>query len=253
MGVRVDIGNNINEGPAGESNNATLDDPMAVAPADISIAVATPANGYPSGPVSVTYTYSNSGLGSVYPQVDGTSQLSVNSRYYLSTDAVLGAGDIQIGSRGDQSDLLNSGSTPGLQPGETRAVTWSGTLSSSVPLGTYRLIVANDYEDNCCSGSDSIFEAPGTEVELFVSEPFEIGSFQPDLVVTSVSAPATASSGDSITVNYSVTNQGPNANTGGRWDLVIASVDATAGNADDRDMRSWVWQSDTIAPGETRD
>ena len=252
MGVRVDIGNNINEGPSGESNNATLDDPMAVAPADISIAVATPANGYPSGPVSVTYTYSNSGLGSVYPQIDGNSQLSVSSRYYLSTDAVLGAGDIQIGSRGDQSDLFSSGSTPGLQPGETRAVTWSGTLSSSVPLGTYRLILANDYEDNCCGGPDNIFEAPGTEVELFVSEPFEIGSFQPDLVVTSVSAPATASSGDSITVNYSVTNQGPNANTGGRWDLVIASVDATAGNADDRDMRGWVWQSDIIAPGETR-
>jgi len=56
---------------------------------------------------------------------------------------------------------------------------------------------------------------------------------RPDLVISQVTGPATANSGDVIPVSWQVTNSGGGRANGSWTDRVVLSLDGTLGNADD--------------------
>ncbi len=226
VGVRTDANNNISEGPSGESNNAALGNTMAVAPADVVVTATPPVSVTAGTPLTIQYSYANIGQGSVYPVLDGFSNLTVTTRFYLSTDAVLGTGDIELGSRNDAELLRASGGAVGLQPGEVIPATATYTVPSSTPAGVYRVIVRIDNADQCCGGTDAIFEAPGTDDEIFVSPSPLAG----DLVVDALAVPGTIQVGLPVAVSWTVRNAGVEALDGVWFDEVLLSTDTVVGN-----------------------
>ncbi|MFM7259246.1 MAG: CARDB domain-containing protein [bacterium] len=250
--VRADRNSNVNEGPAGEGNNIFTDpDLVTVALADYTAAVQPLVAAYPGAPTNVQYSFTNNGPGTIVPLADSITWLHFRQTFYLSTDDVLDGSDRAITSMGNEYDLYYSG-TIGLQPGETVAKSFNWTIPGDVAVGTYRLIVRTDDYDQCCGGPDAVQEASGTDNEVFVSAPFEIAAINPDLVITAISAPTTANSGEPVTVSFTVQNQGGAPIVQAHQYHIYSSVDGVAGNADDRSQYGNVYVNETIPPGESR-
>ncbi|MEY3143914.1 MAG: hypothetical protein RLY21_2407 [Planctomycetota bacterium] len=250
--ARVDPWSFRYEGPLGELNDATLGTSSTIGTADIGLAVATPSATYPGGMLDFSYTYTNSGPGSVSPQV--TNAFSLNSvvvQGYLSTDETLDAGDIEIIYRDDAASLLYSGAASGLQPGESVTVNGIANLPVSVPLGTYRLIMAVDRADELDFGVDAIHELPAVDREIWASDPFEITDETPDLVATAVTGPATTSAGAAVSVSFTLTNQGASPVEDSVSHQIVASLDDEIGNEDDIVVADFANLSVALDPGES--
>ncbi|HET6315528.1 MAG TPA: CARDB domain-containing protein, partial [Chloroflexota bacterium] len=108
------------------------------------------------------------------------------TRFYLSTNAALDAGDTLIASR----------SVPALAAAASSAVSTSVTIPASTSAGLYYLIAQAD-------GEQVVAETQETNNTAFV-----LISIGPDLVVLSATVPASAAAGSSITVADTVKNQG---------------------------------------------
>jgi hypothetical protein len=115
----------------------------------------------------------------------GTAAPTV-TRFYLSTDATLGTGDVPLGFR----------SVPTLLPGSSSSGSTSVQIPSGTPPGTYYVIAK--------ANADSL--PPETNVTNNTrSIKIVIG---PDLVLSSLSAPATGGAGLPVDVTDTTKNQG---------------------------------------------
>ena len=137
---------------------------------------------------------------------------------YLSTDAVPSGGDVLLATR-------PAGSAAPLGPGST------ADLSVSVPLPSGAGYTAGSY-----------FLFVKTDVNGVVGEANENNNYSdpipitlgfpplPDLVAESVTMPANAQPGETVTVNWSVRNAGAAAVSGTWRDSVYLSTDGSLGN-----------------------
>lgn len=193
-----------------ESDNIAASLPVHIfltPPPDLEVAsVTSPDTALSSHPISVTYVVQNSGSTS-------TSNATLTDRFYLSTDATLDGGDVQIGeSVYTRAALAPTGS-------------YSRTVSLTLPNeieGTYYLLVQTD-------ATDQIFEVDN--LNNIASRPISIQNMPADLVVTSLTAPTAASTGDAITLNWTVQNIGVGSTGSSQWiDKVYLSLDGTTTN-----------------------
>lgn len=108
---------------------------------------------------------------------------------YLSSDAIITTSDTRVGSRSVSalnSQASSSGST-------------TVTLSTTLSPGTYYIGVLADYSNARVEQDESNNALAGPQIVITPG---------PDLVVSSVSGPATGTRGSSIAINDSVRNQG---------------------------------------------
>src|SRR5262245_12693370 len=106
--------------------------------------------------------------------------------FYLSANTVLDASDTPLGSR----------DVPALEAGASHTGTVTLTLPSGVTSGSYYLLIRADAQD-----------AVGESVETnnVTVRPVQVG---PDLVISTLNAPATVASGASFAVTDTIRNQG---------------------------------------------
>lgn len=115
------------------------------------------------------------------------------TRYWLSLDAVKGAGDVLLGGTHD---------VPALVPGASHTTTVKVTVPASAPLAAWFLLACADDQGAVDEGeyeTDNCVATPGATVTVT----------RPDLVVSAVSAPpATAARGAKIAITDTTQNPG---------------------------------------------
>jgi len=212
-----------------ESN--VLSQPIAVAAApDLELfPFSVPATVALTESITVNWTVQNSGsAAAISPWVD---------RVYLSTDASFDLTDTLVGTRSRTVDLA-----PGLSYGESLA------FPAPTPVGLYWVFVDTDEADQVAEALDA---APNRRV----AGPIDVYSLTPpDLRVVSVApigpacgSPTGVRSGDLVTVEYTVTNEGIDPAVGVWTDAIRISTDAAITNADPV-LGSGVFQG-TLLPG----
>ncbi|MEM7374104.1 MAG: CARDB domain-containing protein [Bacteroidota bacterium] len=171
-------------------------------PSDLKVMdVQAPQTGISGQPITVAWTISNEGIGQTL--VD-----TWTDRIFLSSDFVLDSSDIILGS------YSRSG---GLNAGET----YTDSLSIELPIeadGNYLLLLKTDQ-------NDALYEHQAESNNLASRW---ISILQPppsDLVVSQISLPDSAVSGDSIQVHWTVRNDGNNPAFGMRTDALYFSKD----------------------------
>lgn len=167
------------DGLVAETNdgNNTRWDTIVIRP-DLSVsALSAPSTGGAGFPITVSVATKNSGGGSA-----GASTIG----FYLSANSTVGSGDVLLGTRG----------VPILNPGATFADSATFTIPSDTPPGSYYVIARAD------DGGivDETNEANNTRTALV--------RLSPDLVVSSLTAPASAAAGATISVSDTTKDQG---------------------------------------------
>jgi subtilase family serine protease len=118
----------------------------------------------------------------------GATTPATNTRFYLSTNGVLDAGDVLLGSR----------AVPSLAPGASSSGSVSLTIPAGTSVGTWFVIAKADGDDAVAETS----EANNTQSRSVI-----IG---PDLVVNAFTAPS-GGAGQAMTVTDTIRNQGGGA------------------------------------------
>ena len=211
-------------------------------PADLFVTeVSAPAAAQAGSSLRISWTVKNQGPGN-------TSTIQWSDRLIYSRDAVLGnEDDITLGYF-SHTGVLNAGAS------------YTSSELVSLPLsfaGQYQLFVVTDSSNQVYEGSQKNNNARlhGVSVDgdpLPVEPPTPGIQIQPqipaDLQVTSVTVPASAASGDLITVNYTVLNAGLGHTNAAYWrDDVVLSKDNVLGNADDVNLGS-MYHANQLAP-----
>ena len=161
-----------------ETNN-TLYRALTVGP-DLALSTLNAPNIGGAGlPITVSDTTNN---------VGGAATPATNTRFYLSVDSSLDAGDVLLGSR----------AIPALASGTTNSGSVTLTIPAGTATGSYYLIGKAD-------GDDALAET--NEANNFLVRSITIG---PDLIVTALNVPA-GGPGQPITVTDTVRNQGGGA------------------------------------------
>lgn len=152
-------------------------------------------------PFEVVYKVENNGVG----PVEGANWLDF---LLLSTDQTPGENDLALGS------LLKN---QVLEVGES----YMDTLSVTIPItytGNYLLILLTD-------AGDQVYEN-NQEANNVIANPVLVNQAAPaDLVISDVTAPSTAASGEEVTVSWVLNNQGLNAALGSMQTAVYLSKD----------------------------
>jgi subtilase family serine protease len=157
--------------------------------------------------ISVSWTVTNQGLGSArsfwYDEI------------YISDDQILDDNDTYLGY------IWSGGYTP-LEPGANYTVNQSLYIPEYTTAGDRYLLFVTDvynYQEETNENNNVFAQA--------------ISIAAPNLVVTSVTAPATATTGQTINLTWTVTNQGEVATTTGWYDSVYFSKNDILGDGDD--------------------
>jgi subtilase family serine protease len=213
-----------------EDNNNQYD-PAAIlitsSPADLVVTSMTTESPVEyGGTMRVEWSVSNNGVGDT--AVDQWSD-----RIYLSRDDTLGYGDKTLG-------VFNRSGTP-MNPGQS----YTKTQFVDIPTyanGDYFVLVVSDSEDK-------VYEA-GVESNNLYALPVTVERHLPDLVITNITAPATANSGGTLTVSYEITNQGdgPTLATSVWHDAVTLVTVPVVGYGYNFE---YVGHSRIVAPGES--
>lgn len=149
-----------------------------VPPADLIVsALSAPSKSGAGATITVTETTKNQGVNSA-----GAS----TTRLYLSTNSTLDAADIVLGNR----------TVLALAPGATNSGSVSVTIPPGTATGTYSLIDQADADNVVPETNESNNKK---------TKSIQIG---PDLIISSLSAPSSASRGATITVTETTKNQG---------------------------------------------
>jgi alpha-tubulin suppressor-like RCC1 family protein/subtilase family serine protease len=175
--AKADDGSTVSE--TSETNNTKVSAAMAIGPDLVVSALTAPPSTVAGSTITVSDTTSNSGGGST-----GTE---TSTAFYLSSNGVLDGGDTLLGAR----------TVPALEAGLSDSASTSLTIPGGTAPGTYYIIAKAD------SGS-AVSEASETN-NTKVSAAMAIG---PDLVVSALTAPATAGAGFTMTVSDTTTNNG---------------------------------------------
>jgi len=156
--------------------------------------IQTPSTIYAGQPLTVTWETKNTGEGS-------TNSVQWADAVYLSLDTVLNTSiDILLGSKNNLSFLV---------PEQSYEQTQAFTIPESL-IGNYFVLVKADNNNNLQeTNEDNNYSFDASAATITVTIPPK-----PDLIVTSVGAPTSVFSGNTITVNYTVKNNG-NANATG--------------------------------------
>jgi subtilase family serine protease len=178
--------------------------------------------------MTVSWTVTNQGTGDALANwTDGV---------YLSKDQTLDGSDRLLGNQSlPLQTLLSAGSSYT----QVQNITVPNTVA-----GSYYLIFATDRLQN---------QAEGNESNNLYTVPIEIKA--PDLVVTALNAPSTARLGETITVSWTVMNQGSAATTTNWWDSLHLSADANLTlpspwfSGDLNLAQQWVSNPIPLAPG----
>ncbi len=174
--AKADVDNAIAE--TQEGNNTKFSGAIRIGP-DLSVSALTvPAAAAAGSAIIVADTTANQG--------GGSAGVSVTS-FYLSTNTALDAGDNLLGSR----------AVPSLAPGASDSASTSLTVPAATVAGLYYLFAKAD-------GANAVAETLETN-NARVGTAIKIG---PDLIVSTVTAPATAGAGGSIAVTDTTKNQG---------------------------------------------
>jgi subtilase family serine protease len=164
-------------------------------------ALTVPSSGGAGAPLTVTDSTANTGSGAAGASVTG---------FYLSTDILVDAGDVFLGSR----------LVPALAPGTVSSASTSLTIPAGTATGTYYVLARADVGG---------VVAESQEGNNVFARAVQIGA---DLAVTAFSAPAIAGGGVAFTVTDTTLNRGggaaPASSTG-----YYLSIDSTwdAGDA----------------------
>lgn len=154
------------------------------------------------------------------------------TRFYLSADGILDAGDIPVGSRAiPPLDARTAGARASCSPPSTAPCTFEHrgetplTLPAGLIAGTYRVIAVAD--------ADLVHGESDEANNASVSAPI---TFLPDLIVSSATVPRKAVAGAAIDVSDTTANRGaaqaPESSTGYYLsrDRVLDAGDALLGN-----------------------
>src|SRR5215472_13930160 len=163
-----------------ENNNVSYTSGTRVGPDLIISAVSAPGTGGAGMSITVTDTTKNQGGGAAGP---------TTTRFYLSTNTVLDASDVPLGSR----------AVPALAAGATSSGSTVVTIPTGTSTGTYYILAMAD--------ADNVV-AETQENNNVSSSGMRVG---PDLIISAVSAPGTGGAGMSITVTDTTKNQGGGA------------------------------------------
>ena len=155
----------------------------------------------------VTWTVQNQG--------SGTALTNWYDTIYLSSDEFFDSSDVYLGRR-------RVGSESPLGTGESYTVSHIVTISPTVDIGEYYVLVRTDwgqyfYYDNLERESNEDNNVRGVATNLWT---------RPDLVVTEVNIPETVTWGESTEVTWTVTNQGSKSTRRRNWyDTIYLSSD----------------------------
>lgn len=140
-------------------------------------ALTVPAKGEAGAPIAVSDTTTNQGAGAA---------AATTTRFYLSANSVLDAGDVPLGGR----------AVPALTPAASDSAPTTLTIPSETMAGAYYLIAKAD--------ADAIV-VETQEGNNTAARAIQIGG---DLLVTTFTAPAKGGAGASVTVSETTVNQG---------------------------------------------
>ena len=205
-----------------ESNNSGLDatatQVLLTPPPDLEVeSITLPASVRAGNVLNLQFTVRNFGA-------TPTAESYWTDVVYLSSDAMLDAGDLALGQVGHYGVLnQDSAYTSGL------SVTMPNTLN-----GPYFVLVRTDAFSQVFEG----YSANGIDPEgnnLLASDSTLDVQLRPaDLVVDTVAAPATGEAGRQISVSWSDRNAGIGSVQAGNWtDQILVSSDAIFGDDDD--------------------
>ncbi|MEN5036762.1 calcium-binding protein [Pseudomonas sp. TWI929] len=203
------------------ANNILASAPIEVVskPADLFVsAVSTAATVLQGTGLRVNWTVTNQGL--------GDSIVSAwADRIVLSKDSVLGNEDDRTLALVQHAGLLNAGEGYSASTIVTLPAEWTGDS---------QLFVVTD--DGAGLEHDLVYEGTN-ETNNASAATVQIQPWPADLQVSAVTTATSANSGQPLTVQYTVTNQGPGPThfiEGRPWfDEVVLSKDTILGNADD--------------------
>jgi hypothetical protein len=163
-------------GESGDSNEASATPKL---PADMDVSAFTvPGEAIAGSTMSVSVTTKNAGTGSSEPST---------TRFFVSTNAVFEPTD---------EVLQEAQAVPALAPGMLLTSSVPVGIPSDLPAGSYYLIAKADADDVILETNES----NNTYVRGF--------SVGPDLIVWKIGAPSTAAPGTTVTVTFTVQNQG---------------------------------------------
>ncbi|MBI5408189.1 MAG: hypothetical protein HZA14_02350 [Nitrospirae bacterium] len=175
--ARADGNNEISE--TSETNNTKNKTIKLTIDLTVSTLMA-PTTGGAGQMITVTDTTKNSG---------GCTAGATTTKIYLSTNSAWDAGDTYLGER----------AIPSLMAGATNTGGTAVTIPSGTTGGTYYLIARADANNAVAESS---------ETNNNKSKTIKIG---PDLIVSSITAPASASQGATITITTTTKNNGAGA------------------------------------------
>ena len=205
--------------PGAENNNVSVAQPIKLFPRDTDLqvtSVTAPVSATEGVAFNVSWTVKNFGTAA-------TNAAFWYDEVYVSTDNVLSANDVRLGSVRRSNPLSGTGQSDNQ---------YSGTGSFTIPIGVTAGIVAPFFvlvktdggaeslvpekleNNNVTAASAATTVSPGTVALL------------PDLRITSVQAPTSVQVGQPITINWSVQNIGPGNIVSGSWfDSIYLSLD----------------------------
>jgi subtilase family serine protease len=212
--VKVDTGNQVFEGEPGsipETNNTTTHAVrFEYRVPDLQVpAVSTPVEVESDTPFDVSWTTKNFGL---------KTAAAMNERVYFSTDAIVNANDVEIGSFALAQTLTPDQSIDRIQ---------------TVSIPTNAITVTGDYYVYVKTDADGAVDEGGYENNNITFHAVRVRRLlRPDLQVTNITAPATALFDQEIQVQWTVTNTGSGPTNVSSWtDNLYLGVNQTLNGA----------------------
>jgi subtilase family serine protease len=211
-----------------DENNNVFAVPITLTAANVDLEATdahAPASTVP-GPIDLSWTVTNQGT--------DAASAAWYDYVYLSTDDKVDSFDSYVASSYHYSSpALGAGS------GYTRNAT--ANLSWVAPGNYYLLFVTDAY--NFVNETD--------EDNNVRALPITVTNQNVDLVVTSINAPATAAAGDTITISWTVKNQGSDPAGGPWYDSVYLSSDDQYDWSDQYVGLSYTYANSPIAAGDS--
>lgn len=155
-------------------------------------------------------------------------------RVYLSSDSTLDASDIHLGDR------LHYGALPVYEEdanGNPLTGYYDTSLNITLPFdisGSYRLVVKTDIHNQVFEGFDNPDGPDGEDNNTWASSAMQVVSLPADLVVDTISSPASGEAGKQVSVSWTVRNAGSGESIATSWvDQIRLSVDDILFDDDD--------------------
>ncbi|CAE7756752.1 unnamed protein product [Symbiodinium sp. CCMP2592] len=199
---------------AGEANNAMITSgDVLVREVDLVIAdISAPSAGIAGETVNISWESVNQSPATI------AASSHWRDRVYLSSDMIIGGDDVEVGS------IVRVG-----PQGANESVLVQASVELPVDLaGSHFVVIRTDADNQIAEGN------AGELNNSYISgEPIEVNQpALPDLVISSISSPSTAISGESITIHWDGQNIGEQPAVGTWTDRVYLSIDPQLSSED---------------------